>query len=358
MTDPRSAAQQGIRPPDTNPTWRAHPRQGSRIQGRGALWGLVALAGLGVGAWAATVFFVPPGPPSQGRPAPALEHAGPASSKGTAHAAAGPSEDGSAGVATSTTATPTSPPPEQDQGAAQASAAQSPPVAAGAAPNRSVAFENAPGVLSISLYTRRQETLQAYPTEALGAIALGLEDLRLSPSNKDGRLEVSLAEQLRYEQTDHEVPTRSRRLLDGIARLLAENPDTRVQVLSHTDDEGDGGFNLRLSQRRADALKEYLMSRGVDPERITAVGRGEEAPLVGSSKHRQSRAERAKNRRTELVVESVEPAEEGIAQDVAPEGDGATAANDTDGDAPGLGTGDEPRQDSTRGTAGDRARGR
>jgi outer membrane protein OmpA-like peptidoglycan-associated protein len=214
--------------------------------------------------------------------------------------------------------------------------------------------------LSISLYTRRQETLQAYPTEALGAIALGLEDLRLSPGNKDGRLEVNLAEQLRYEQTDHDVPARSRRLLDGIGRLLAENPDTRVQVLSHTDDEGDGGFNLRLSQRRADAVKEYLVSRGVEPERITAVGRGEEAPLAGSGKRRPTRAERAKNRRTELVIESVEPAEEGVGQDVAPEGDaatGLTAANETDGDAPSPRTGDAPRQDSTRGTAGDRPRG-
>jgi len=306
------------------------------------------------------VFLVPAGPLSGGDPGPALDNAGVASFKATAHAAAGRNEAGGAEEARSTIVSPPPPPLEQGQGTPQASSPESPPEMARTAPNRSVAFENAPGVLSISLYTRRQETLQAYPTEALGAIALGLEDLRLTPSNKDGRLEVNLAEQLRYEQTDHDVPARSRRLLDGIGRLLAENPDTRVQVLSHTDDEGDGGFNLRLSQRRADAVKEYLVSRGVEPERITAVGRGEEAPLAGSGKRRPTRAERAKNRRTELVIESVEPAEEGVGQDVAPEGDaatGLTAANETDGDAPSLRTGDAPRQDSTRGTAGDRPRG-
>lgn len=306
------------------------------MAGRGALWGLLALAVLGVGAWAVMVFFLPADPRPEGGPGPALDNAGVASVKATAHAAAGPNEEGGAEEARYTIASPPSPPPKQDQGTPQASLPESPPGMARTAPNRSVAFENAPGVLSISLYTRRQETLKAYPTETLGAIALGLEDLRLSPSSTDGRLEVNLAQQLRYEHSEHEIPKRSRRLLDGIGRLLAENPDTKVQILSHTDAEGDDGFNLRLSQRRADAIKEYLVSRGVEPERITAVGRGEEAPLVGSGKRRPTRAERAKNRRTELVIESVETGEAHAGQDAAPEAEAATsltAAKETDGDA-------------------------
>ena len=192
------------------------------------------------------------------------------------------------------------------------------------APNPSVDFENAPGVLGTSLRTRRKEALKAYPTEALGAIALGLEDLRLTPSSKAGRLEVNLGELIRYEQKDHEVPKQSRRLLDGIGRLLAENPDTRVQILSHTDDEGDAGFNLRLSQRRADAVKAYLVGRGVGAERVGAQGRGEEAPLVATGKRTPTRAERAKNRRTELVIDAIEAAEQGPADDQVPEADAAT----------------------------------
>jgi outer membrane protein OmpA-like peptidoglycan-associated protein len=185
-------------------------------------------------------------------------------------------------------------------------------------------FETAPGVLSTSFRTRRKEALKAYPTEALGAIALGLEDLRLTPSNRAGQLEVNLGDQIRYEQKDHEVPKRSRRLLDGIGRLLAENPDTRIQILSHTDDEGDAGFNLRLSQRRADAVKEYLVGRGVAQERVSAQGRGEEAPLVVTGKRNPTRAERAQNRRTELVIEALEPAEQGSAEDEIPETDAAS----------------------------------
>jgi hypothetical protein len=72
------------------------------------------------------------------------------------------------------------------------------PPASATAPSPSVAFEDAPGVLSVSLRTRRKDALKAYPTEAIGAMALGLEDLRLTPSNKDGRLEVNLGEQIRY----------------------------------------------------------------------------------------------------------------------------------------------------------------
>ncbi|MGE5155010.1 MAG: OmpA family protein [Bdellovibrio bacteriovorus] len=184
-------------------------------------------------------------------------------------------------------------------------------------------------MLSISLRTRRMEALKAYPTEDLGAIALGLEDLRLTPSNRDGRLEVNLGELVRYPQKDHEVPKPSRRLLDGVGRLLAENPNTRIQVLSHTDDEGDAGYNLRLSQRRADAIKDYLVGRGVSPQRISAQGRGEEAPLVATGRRTPTRAERAKNQRTELVIEALEPAEQEPGDDEATEGDPLTTLTAT-----------------------------
>lgn len=177
--------------------------------------------------------------------------------------------------------------------------------------NPNLDFENAPGVLSISLRTRRREALNAYSSEALGVIALGLEDLRLAPSSRDGRLTANLGELLRYEQKEHEVPKQSRRLLDGVARLLSENLETRVEILSHTDDDGDAGFNLRLSQRRAEALKAYLVERGIAPERISAQGRGENDPLIDTGRRTPTRIERAKNRRTELIIVALDTAKEG-----------------------------------------------
>lgn len=204
------------------------------------------------------------------------------------------------------------------QGLGSSQGAETRPMPPGRPPSSasSVAFEDAPGVLSVSLRTRRKDALRAYPTEALGAIALGLEDLRLTPTNADGRISVNLGEQIRYEQKEHEVPKMSRRLLDGIGRLLAENPDIRVEILAHTDDEGDAGFNLRLSQRRAEAIKEYLVGRGVPRDRIIALGRGEEAPLIDPGRRSATRAERAKNRRTELVIEPVDSIEDGRVEKV------------------------------------------
>jgi len=315
MTEQQSAVQRGTRAPAPYPPRRVRLGRGSRAHGHGRPWGLLALAGLGLGTLATLWLLAPPRPSPEDKIGAARSTGGRADSIQTVQAVPNPTAGSDAQTFGSPTQVPLSAPPEQTQGtdqvASQDTASPSAPAATKPAPNPSVAFEDAPGVLSISLRTRRKESLKAYPTETLGAIALGLEDLRLTPSPKEGQLTVNLGMRLRYEQSEYEVPKRSRRLLDGIGRLLAENPDTRVQILSHTDDEGDAGFNLRLSQRRADALKGYLVSRGVAGDRIIAVGRGEEAPLVATGRRTPSRAVRAKNRRTELIIESLESPEEG-----------------------------------------------
>ncbi len=205
---------------------------------------------------------------------------------------------------------------------AQDAAVQAEPPTGGAskpAQTPSMAFENAPGVLATSIRTLRKESVQAYATESLGAVALGLEDIRLSPVNKDGLIELNLDEQIEFAFNSNSIPKKSRRLLDGIGRLLAENPDTQVQILSHTDDQGDAGYNLRLSQRRADAIKEYLIGRGVADTRITAIGKGEDAPLVDTGKRTPTRAQRAKNRRTELRIEPLDIPEEAPSSDQNPD---------------------------------------
>jgi outer membrane protein OmpA-like peptidoglycan-associated protein len=176
----------------------------------------------------------------------------------------------------------------------------------------SMAFENAPGVLATSIRTLRKETVQSYATESLGVVALGLEDIRLSPVNKDGIIELNLDEKIEFAFNSNAIPKKSRRLLDGIGRLLAENPDTKVQILSHTDDQGDAGYNLRLSQRRADAIKDYLIGRGVADTRITAIGRGEDDPFIETGERTPTRVERAKNRRTELLIEPMDILDEEV----------------------------------------------
>lgn len=283
---------------------RAGPERRHGIGGSRLLWVLLGLTGMTLAALATLVLL-----------APRLNAPdGPAGVIGTRAGMGGTAAAIPAGTP-STREAGARPDPDTPASATAAEAQQlAPPApvapAGSPTPRPRLAFEEAPGVLSVSLRTRRKDALKAYPTESLGAIALGLEDLRLAPSPKDGRLAVNLGELIRYEQKEHQVPKTARRLLDGIARLLVENPDTEVEILSHTDDEGEAGFNLRLSQRRADAIKGHLVERGVDQDRITARGRGEEVPLVDTGRRTPTRDERAKNRRTELVIVPFAPADE------------------------------------------------
>lgn len=80
-------------------------------------------------------------------------------------------------------------------------------------------------------------------------------------------------------------------------KILKENPQIRVEVQGHTCDLGDANFNRSLSDKRAQAIKDYLVSQGVGADRLTARGYGEDRPRFPNDVE----ANRAKNRRVELV---------------------------------------------------------
>jgi OOP family OmpA-OmpF porin len=69
--------------------------------------------------------------------------------------------------------------------------------------------------------------------------------------------------------------------LDEIAAALRANPEIRqITITGHTDRLGSDAYNLALSQRRADAVKAYLASKGVAANRLIAVGKGKADPVV------------------------------------------------------------------------------
>ncbi|MBM4365077.1 MAG: OmpA family protein [Deltaproteobacteria bacterium] len=102
-----------------------------------------------------------------------------------------------------------------------------------------------------------------------------------------------------FDTNKTSIQERSYDLVDEIAKVVNENPQIlKIRIEGHTDDVGGDMQNFKLSQGRAKAVLDYLVSRGVDPSRLQSAGFGESMPLVAND----SEANRAKNRRVEFVI--------------------------------------------------------
>jgi outer membrane protein OmpA-like peptidoglycan-associated protein len=88
------------------------------------------------------------------------------------------------------------------------------------------------------------------------------------------------------------------RPIEQIASFLQENPERKVQVEGFTDAQGSNEYNQQLSQRRADAVAQAIIQRGIDAQRVRALGYGEEFPKASND----SAGSRQLNRRVEIVV--------------------------------------------------------
>jgi outer membrane protein OmpA-like peptidoglycan-associated protein len=92
--------------------------------------------------------------------------------------------------------------------------------------------------------------------------------------------------------------------LDKLARFLQDNPQIKIELGSHTDNFGNDDYNLGLSQQRAESAVSYIISKGVDENRIRARGYGETRPIAANTNADGSDNPegRQRNRRTEIKV--------------------------------------------------------
>jgi outer membrane protein OmpA-like peptidoglycan-associated protein len=110
---------------------------------------------------------------------------------------------------------------------------------------------------------------------------------------------INIKKQVQFVPDSAEISEKSTALLAEIADLLIRNPQvTSVEVQGHTDDVGSAEYNQELSQSRAEAVRSWLVSAGVEASRLTAVGYGRTRPLVPNI----TEANRAKNRRVAFVI--------------------------------------------------------
>jgi outer membrane protein OmpA-like peptidoglycan-associated protein len=104
------------------------------------------------------------------------------------------------------------------------------------------------------------------------------------------------SDHLKFEFDKADLRPEDRELLSRIAGIIMTSHDYTVSVNGHTDDVGSAAYNQKLSERRAEAVRDYLIKAGLAAEILSVQGHGKSLPLVRGS----SEAARAKNRRVEL----------------------------------------------------------
>jgi OOP family OmpA-OmpF porin len=96
-----------------------------------------------------------------------------------------------------------------------------------------------------------------------------------------------------------ELKPSGRDVLEGAVKTLRDNPSLHVVVEGHTDSVGSDAYNQRLSERRAKAVRDYLVRQGIDASRITTRGYGKSRPVASND----TAEGRAQNRRAEIVAD-------------------------------------------------------
>ena len=117
---------------------------------------------------------------------------------------------------------------------------------------------------------------------------------------EEGRMIISLSGVL-FESGGATLSRLAGHRLETVARALAAYPDRPIVVEGYTDSQGNEDKNQQLSQRRAEAVREYLQQHGIDAQRLRAVGKGEADPVASND----TVEGRASNRRVEIIVDRV-----------------------------------------------------
>lgn len=151
--------------------------------------------------------------------------------------------------------------------------------------------------------SQKDEAVKQLRQKVMDAL-LGFNNKGLTINEKNGKVYVSLDEQLLFKTGQWEVDPKGQLALSNLAEVLGQNSDINVLVEGHTDDvpmRGTGMVkdNWDLSVMRATAVTRILLkNKGVDPKRITSAGRGEFFPIDEA----KTPDARQNNRRTEIIL--------------------------------------------------------
>ncbi|MFN8117031.1 MAG: OmpA family protein [Bacteroidia bacterium] len=118
--------------------------------------------------------------------------------------------------------------------------------------------------------------LLAVDVEKLSAIE---EDdditMKYKKFNATTKKDLTVTENIYYELAKYNIVTESEIVLDKVIVILKASPNVKLEVISHTDAQGDDASNLKLSENRSNAVIDYLVSKGIEKSRLKGIGKGE-----------------------------------------------------------------------------------
>ena len=130
------------------------------------------------------------------------------------------------------------------------------------------------------------------------ALRRQIGDERIVITNTGSALIVTMPQDILFATDSAALRPALQSDLRALAGNLQQYPDTSVDVIGHTDNTGSADYNQSLSARRAQSVASVLVSAGVSPARIRAIGRGEDAPVATNL----TPEGRAQNRRVDIVI--------------------------------------------------------
>jgi peptidoglycan-associated lipoprotein len=152
---------------------------------------------------------------------------------------------------------------------------------------------------------------QLYTTKGKSVDPAGLKDLVTNITldtilvlDKIELNKIFVLENIYYNYNKSDIRTDAAKELDKLVQLLVDNPEIKIELSSHTDSVDTESFNIQLSQRRAESAVNYLVQRGIAPDRLVAHGYGESKPIARNTNPdgTDNPEGRQKNRRTEFKI--------------------------------------------------------
>ncbi len=138
------------------------------------------------------------------------------------------------------------------------------------------------------------------------------QDFTLSPISKPVTMNNVF-----YEFAKWDLTAESETELQGLVKLLSDNPNITIELSAHTDKVGDAQSNKVLSEKRAQSVVNYLIAAGIDPQRLTPVGYGEEQPVrVDAILHKKYDFLPVEQLLDETFIDSLTPEQQEIANQI------------------------------------------